>query len=262
MSKPPEHNWVYGIHAVDALLRKRASEIQQLLVDDKRQDKRIAALLELARNQGVAIEPAQKKALDDRVSGRHQGVVALLKQGAAAAGSNLWAESQLIAHIEARQSQDLGPCMLLVLDGITDPHNLGACLRSADAAGVDAVIVPKDKSADLTAVVSKVACGAAEVVPFVRVTNLSRTLGALQQLGVWVYGADGEAENTIHNSDLTLSLALVMGAEGKGLRRLTKEHCDHLVSLPMAGSVSSLNVSVATGICLFEAVRQRARASR
>lgn len=257
MSKVQGNDWVYGIHAVDALLRQRAQDVRRILVDSKRQDKRIISLVELARNQGVTIEQAQKQALDDKASGRHQGVVAQLKEGGSVAGNNLWAESQLLQYIESQQSQGGGACLFLVLDGVTDPHNLGACLRSADAAGVDAVIVPKDKSADLTPVVSKVACGAAEVVPFVRVTNLSRTLAALQERGVWIYGTDGEAENTIHNSDLTSSVALVMGAEGKGLRRLTKEHCDYLVSLPMAGSVSSLNVSVATGVCLFEAVRQR-----
>ena len=144
-----------------------------------------------------------------------------------------------------------------MLDGVTDPHNLGACLRSADAAGVDAVIVPKDRSADLTPTVRKVACGAAEVVPFVRVTNLSRALAALKERGIWVYGAAGEAEKTIYDSDLHGPMALVMGAEGSGLRRLTRENCDFLVKLPMAGLVSSLNVSVATGVCLFEAVRQR-----
>ena len=137
------------------------------------------------------------------------------------------------------------------------PHNLGACLRSADAAGVDAVVVPRDKAADLTPTARKVACGAAEVVPFVRVTNLARTLEGLKERGVWLYGAAGESENTIYNSDLKVPLALVMGAEGSGLRRLTRETCDHLVKLPMAGSVSSLNVSVATGVCLFEVVRQR-----
>jgi len=145
-----------------------------------------------------------------------------------------------------------------VLDGVTDPHNLGACLRSADAAGVDAVVVPKDNSADLTPVVQKVACGAAEVVPFVRVTNLSRTLLALQQRGVWLCGTDGDAEQSLHDTDLTISLAVVMGAEGSGMRRLTREQCDYLIHLPMAGSVSSLNVSVAAGVVLFEAVRQRA----
>jgi 23S rRNA (guanosine2251-2'-O)-methyltransferase len=143
-----------------------------------------------------------------------------------------------------------------VLDGVTDPHNLGACLRSADAAGALAVI-PKDKSATLTPVVRKVACGAAEVIPLVAVTNLARTLEKLQQRGLWVVGTAGEAEQEIYQQDLTGPLVMIMGAEGKGMRRLTREHCDFLVKLPMAGSVSSLNVSVATGVCLFEAVRQR-----
>ncbi|HGX92090.1 MAG TPA: 23S rRNA (guanosine(2251)-2'-O)-methyltransferase RlmB, partial [Candidatus Tenderia sp.] len=146
---------------------------------------------------------------------------------------------------------------LLILDGVQDPHNLGACLRSADAAGVDAVIVPKDKAAGLTPVVRKVACGAAESVPFYQVTNLARTLRELQELGVWLVGAAGEADTTVYQADLKGSLAIVMGAEEKGLRRLTREHCDSLIKIPMAGTVESLNVSVATGICLFEAVRQR-----
>ena len=150
-----------------------------------------------------------------------------------------------------------GPVLILVLDGVTDPHNLGACIRSADAAGVDAVVVPKDKSADLTPIARKVACGAAEVMPFARVTNIARTLEALKERNVWVFGAAGEAEKAIYDNDLTGSMALVMGAEGAGLRRLTREHCDFLVKLPMSGSVSSLNVSVATGVCLFEVVRQR-----
>ena len=146
---------------------------------------------------------------------------------------------------------------LLVLDGVTDPHNIGACLRTADAAGVHAVIVPKDKSAGLTATARKVACGAAESVPLIQVTNLSRTLKHLQDKGVWVIGTAGEAEQLIYQVDLKGPTALVMGAEGKGMRRLTREHCDQLVKLPMAGAVSSLNVSVATGVCLYEIVRQR-----
>ena len=149
------------------------------------------------------------------------------------------------------------PALLLVLDGVTDPHNLGACIRTADAAGVLAVIVPKDKSATLNATVRKVACGAAEVMPLVSVTNLARTLEKLRQQGFWVVGTAGEAEQTLYQQDLTGNKVLVMGAEGKGMRRLTREHCDFLVKLPMAGSVSSLNVSVATGVCLFEAQRQR-----
>jgi len=202
----------------------------------------------------VARQPRQD--LDGMVSGRHQGVVAEAFDTPVSGDmnqSNLWQEQDLLRWVDNKE----GPLLLLVLDGVTDPHNLGACLRSADAAGVDAVVVPKDKSADLTPTVRKVACGAAEVVPFVRVTNISRTLQALQERGVWLYGTAGESEKSIYDSDLSGSIALVMGAEGSGLRRLTREQCDFLVNLPMSGSVSSLNVSVATGICLFEIVRQR-----
>ena len=247
---------VFGIHAVDGVLRSNPKSIQRLWVQQGRDDKRIAALLELAKKQGVPVARLPRTDLDAMVAGRHQGVVAeTLKEPVRGedASSNLWKERDLMQQVEEAP----GPMLILVLDGVTDPHNLGACLRSADAAGVDAVVVPRDKSADLGPTARKVACGAAEVVPFVRVTNLSRTLKALKERGVWLYGTAGEAENTIYNSDLTASMALVMGAEGSGLRRLTREQCDFLVRLPMAGSVSSLNVSVATGICLFEAVRQR-----
>lgn len=249
-------NYIYGIHAVDSLLRRNPKSVQSLLLQTGREDKRIAALLELAQNQGVTVMREPRADLDKIVSGRHQGVVARVSEVAPSeetGNSNLWRESDLLQAVENKN----GPVLILVLDGVTDPHNLGACLRSADAAGVDAVVVPKDNSADLTPVVRKVACGAAEVVPFVRVTNVSRTLQALQERGVWLYGTDGDAEKSIYNSELTGSIALVMGAEGKGMRRLTREQCDYLIHLPMAGSVSSLNVSVATGIFLFEVVRQR-----
>ena len=149
------------------------------------------------------------------------------------------------------------PCLILILDGVTDPHNLGACLRSADAAGVDFVVIPKDKNASVTPVVSKVACGAAESMPIVRVTNLARAMDVLKEQGVWIYGAAGEATESLYRLDCKSSIALVMGSEDKGLRHLTREQCDGLFSLPMLGTVSSLNVSVATGICLFEVVRQR-----
>lgn len=245
--------YVYGIHSVDSLLRQKPETVRLLCVQEGRADKRIAAVQELALNQGITVERRPRKELDDLAQGRHQGVVARVDVTDSGAANNLWSEAQLLQAIDQKQ----GAALILVLDGITDPHNLGACLRSADAAGVDAVIVPKDKSADLTPVVRKVACGAAEVVPFVKVTNITRTLQALQDRGVWLYGAAGESEKTIYDSDLTHSAALVMGAEGKGLRRLTREQCDYLIRLPMAGSVSSLNVSVATGICLFEVVRQR-----
>lgn len=253
--------YVYGIHAVDSLLRQHPKSVQHLLLQVGREDKRIAALLELASNQGVSVLREPRAGLDKLVNGRHQGVVALIQSGLAGAeseDSNLWDERRLLAWVENKET----PLLILVLDGVTDPHNLGACLRSADAAGVDAVVVPRDKSADLTPVARKVACGAAETVPFVRVTNISRTLQALQERGVWLFGTDGEAQQSLYDSDLTASLALVMGAEGKGMRRLTREQCDHLIHLPMSGSVSSLNVSVAAGIVLFEVVRQRAVAGK
>ncbi|MDP4916339.1 MAG: 23S rRNA (guanosine(2251)-2'-O)-methyltransferase RlmB [Haliea sp.] len=249
-------NYIFGIHSVDGLLRRKPTAIRELALQQGRSDKRIAALETLARNQGVIVVREPRAALDQRVTGRHQGAVATLAdtaRGDASAGDNLLDEVDLLQLVDNSER----PVLLLVLDGVTDPHNLGACLRSADAAGVDAVVVPKDKSADLGPTVSKVACGAAEAVPFVRVTNIARTLEALKARGVWVYGTAGEAEATVYDMDLRGSLALVMGAEGAGMRRLTRELCDHLVKLPMAGSVSSLNVSVATGICLFEAVRQR-----
>ena len=212
------------------------------------------ALLTLARNQGVSISQAEKSDLDGRVSGRHQGVVAVLHAGATADAIGMTVEGELIDRVT--QSAE---ALLLILDGVTDPHNLGACLRSADAAGVTAVIFPKDKSADVNDVARKVASGAAEAVPWVRVTNLARTIESLQQAGVWVIGTDGDAETTLYDQDLTGPCALVLGSEGSGMRRLTRERCDFVVRLPMSGSVSSLNVSVAAGVCLFEAVRQRAQ---
>ncbi len=245
--------YIYGIHAVDSLLRRNPKAIQRLMVQSGRQDKRFNAVLELAQNQGVTLIHEPRAELDRLVDGRHQGVVAEVSEPSSGEGALALDESGLFALVDSKS----GPVLLLVLDGVTDPHNLGACLRSADAAGVDAVVVPRDKSADLTPVARKVACGAAEVVPFARVTNLARTLDGLKERGVWLYGAAGEAEKTIYDSDLQGSMALVMGAEGSGLRRLTREHCDHLVKIPLLGSVSSLNVSVATGVCLFEAVRQR-----
>ncbi len=239
---------IYGIHAVDSLLRQNPQQVQRLWLQSGREDKRIASLLTLAANQGVAVERCPKAELDGKVSGRHQGVIAEV-----IAETRQWDEKALFDLVDELDH----PALILVLDGVADPHNLGACLRSADAAGVDAVLVPKDKSADLTPTVRKVACGAAETVPFIRVTNLARTLAGLKERGIWLYGAAGEPEKSIYDNDLRGPCALIMGAEGAGLRRLTRESCDFLVKLPMAGDVSSLNVSVATGVCLFEIVRQR-----
>ena len=238
---------VYGIHAVSALLAHHPKRVKQLLLARGRQDASIDGLLKQAQELKIEVRQVERSELDGQASGVHQGVLALVSP------SQIWGENMLDELLD-RASE---PPLLLVLDGVTDPHNLGACLRTADAAGVHAVIIPKDRSATLNATVRKVACGAAEVVPLVAVTNLSRTLQNLQKKGVWIAGAAGEAEASIYQQDLTGPLALVMGAEGKGMRRLTRENCDYLVKLPMLGSVSSLNVSVATGACLFEIRRQR-----
>jgi len=238
---------IYGVHAVEALLRHHPRRVKQLWLTEGRQDPRAQVLLELARQARVPVGQRERRELDEWAEGVHQGVVAEVSP------SQVWGESMLDELLDRCE----GPPLLLVLDGVTDPHNLGACLRTADAAGVQAVIVPKDKSATLNATVRKVACGAAEVVPLVAVTNLARTLEKLRQRGLWTVGTAGEVEQELYGLDLRGPTVLIMGAEGKGMRRLTREHCDYLVRLPMVGSVSSLNVSVATGVCLFEAVRQR-----
>ncbi|EKO3589187.1 23S rRNA (guanosine(2251)-2'-O)-methyltransferase RlmB [Vibrio injensis] len=238
---------IYGIHSVNAVMQREPARIIEVYVLKGRQDDRLLPLLNELQRLGLSIQEMGRKALDDKAQGaNHQGLIAKVKPAKALNEHDL----------DAILSQHQQP-LLLVLDGVTDPHNLGACLRNADAAGVAAVIVPKDRSAPMTATVSKVACGAAETVPLVRVTNLARTMRALQEQGVWFVGTAGEATHDLYQSKLTGPLAIVMGAEGDGMRRLTRDTCDDLIKIPMAGSVSSLNVSVATGICLFEAVRQR-----
>lgn len=238
---------VYGVHAVEALLRHHPKRVKQLWLAEGREDPRVQTLLELARQVRVPVGQRERRDLDEWAEGVHQGVVAEVSP------SQVWGEPMLDELLERCE----GVPLLLVLDGVTDPHNLGACLRTADAAGAQAVIVPKDKSATLNATVRKVACGAAEVIPLVAVTNLARTLDKLRQCGLWTVGTAGEAEQELYALDLRGPTVLIMGAEGRGMRRLTRERCDYLVRLPMAGSVSSLNVSVAAGVCLFEAVRQR-----
>ncbi len=241
-------NIVFGIHAVEAALKKSA--VNELWLDERQKpNPRLSKLIDLAKRERVKIVRRSREELDQLAEGeRHQGVLAHLAQDTAAVK-----QQDLMSLIDGLDH----PPFLLVLDGVTDPHNLGACLRSANAVGVDAVIAPKDKAVGLTPVVRKVACGAAEDTPFYQVTNLARTLRDLQQAGVWLIGAAGETDDSLYQADLRGPLALVLGAEGGGLRRLTREHCDLLVKIPMAGSVESLNVSVATGICLFEALRQR-----
>ena len=237
---------VYGLHAVQSLLKHQSAGITALFHDVKRQDQRLQAVLAEAEKAGISITPINKAELEAKAgSDKHQGIIAEISS----IKSHPPLEDLLVSLDEAP--------FLLILDSVTDPHNLGACLRTADAAGVHAVIFPKDKSAAINATVRKVACGAAEVIPSYPVTNLARCIDQLKQRGIWMVGAAGEAEQEIYQMDLKGPMALVMGAEGKGFRRLTREHCDYLAKLPMAGSVSSLNVSVATGICLFEMVRQR-----
>ncbi len=241
------NDMIFGIHAVKAVLASDPVRFIEVFVLKGREDERLLPLITELQDLGITIQEAGRKALDDKVDGAsHQGIIARVRPGKQNNATNL---DDLLATKE-------NP-LLLILDGVTDPHNLGACLRNADAAGAVAVIVPKDRSAQLNATASKVACGAAEIMPLVRVTNLARTMRALQDKGVWIVGTAGEATHDIYHSKLTGPLAIVMGAEGEGMRRLTRETCDDLIKIPMAGSVSSLNVSVATGICLFEAVRQR-----
>ncbi|MFI3245309.1 MAG: 23S rRNA (guanosine(2251)-2'-O)-methyltransferase RlmB [Ferrimonas sp.] len=242
-----KHEMVFGLHAVEALLSRQPERVKELWVLKGRDDERVQSLLPLATAFGVTPQFTSRKVLDDKAeSSQHQGVVARCVAEPIKGELELQA---LLDHTEVP--------FLLVLDGVTDPHNLGACLRSADAAGVHGVIVPRDRSASLGPIVRKVAVGAAETVPLFQVTNLARTLRHLQERGVWIVGAAGEATHTLYESQLRGPLAIAMGAEEKGLRRLTREVCDDLISIPMAGGVSSLNVSVAAGICLFEAVRQR-----
>jgi 23S rRNA (guanosine2251-2'-O)-methyltransferase len=242
-----ETHWVFGIHAVDALLQRQPKRIVEIFFQQGRNDQRIQDLQQHAQKMGVRCTVVPREELDNKIEGSHQGVVADVKAAQPLRDRDLTLLLDSLEHLP----------LLLILDGVTDPHNLGACLRTADAAGVDAVIAPKDNSASLNATVRKVACGAAEAVPFIQVTNLARTMKELQQRGIWISGTAGEAEQSVYEADLKGAVALVMGAEGKGMRRLTRENCDYLIKLPMAGLVSSLNVSVATGVCLFEAVRQR-----
>jgi 23S rRNA (guanosine2251-2'-O)-methyltransferase len=237
---------IYGFHAVTAKLRHDPGAIKEIVIDAARHDARARDLLKHAELQGVRVIAADGKRLDGMLPGaRHQGVVARVEGG------------RQVAHLDDVLDTLEEPAFLLVLDGVTDPRNLGACLRVADAAGVHAVIAPKDKAVGLTDVAVKTASGAAETVPYVMVTNLARTLRELQEREIWVVGTAGEAEKDLYAADWPQATAWVMGAEGEGMRRLTRENCDQLVKIPMYGSVESLNVSVAAGVCLFEARRRR-----
>jgi 23S rRNA (guanosine2251-2'-O)-methyltransferase len=239
----------FGIHAVEALLDSAPETIELLSVLEGRNDHKVAQLLRRAQKKDIRVRYLSKQRLNEMAKeGNHQGVIATYR------AKQAQGENHLFDMLDRLQE----PPFLLILDGVTDPHNLGACIRTADAAGVHGVITTKDKAVGLNATVRKVACGAAEHVPFFIVTNLKRLISDLQQRGIWIVGTAGEAETCVFDADLRGPIAVVMGAEGKGLRRLTREACDLLVKLPMAdGAVSSLNVSVATGVTLFEAVRQR-----
>jgi 23S rRNA (guanosine2251-2'-O)-methyltransferase len=238
---------VFGFHAVLARLRADASSVVELYLDENRKDARAKDLVVAAERAGVALMRVPTKRLDGFYGGgRHQGVVALVF------------DKPSRESLEDLLDSLKDPPLLLVLDGVTDPHNLGACLRVADAAGAHAVIAPKDRAAGIGATVSKVASGAAESIPYYMVTNLARTLDDLKERSIWIVGADEGADRTIYESDLPASIAWVVGAEGEGMRRLTRERCDLLARIPMHGSVASLNVSVASGVCLFESRRRRA----
>ena len=247
MSKSTSH-WVAGINAVAAALEHDAEHVRELLVESGAKNPRLQELAREAQDCGISVRRVAVSALEGASGGaRHQGVVARYE------AARTWDESELPGLIKQAE----GRALVLVLDGITDPHNLGACLRSAAAAGVSCVLIPKDRSAPITATVRKTASGAADRIPVVRVTNLARSLRQLRDLGVWVYGLAGDAAGSLYGVDLRGNVALVLGSEGEGLRRLTREHCDALVRIPMPGEMESLNVSVSAGVALFEAVRQR-----
>ncbi|MDX8379724.1 MAG: 23S rRNA (guanosine(2251)-2'-O)-methyltransferase RlmB [Gallionella sp.] len=238
---------IYGFHAVTSRIRQNPDGVMEVYLQSNRHDQRMRDFIKLAALNGVRVISVDSARLDGMAGGeRHQGVAARVDA------------ARRVQHLSDVLDTLIEPPLLLVLDGVQDPHNLGACLRSADAFGVHAVIAPKDRAVGMTATVEKVACGAAETVPYITVTNLARTLRELKEKGIWVVGTAGEAKQDLHGFKHTGGLAWVLGAEGEGLRRLTRETCDELVRIPMLGSVESLNVSVSAGICLFEARRQRA----
>ncbi len=246
MSK--DSQWIAGINAVASAIEHDAANVREILIEAGAKNPRIAEIETQARRLGIEPRRVASQALDGVAGGlRHQGVIARY------AAAKTYDEHDLKEIVDAAD----GRALILVLDEVQDPHNLGACLRSAAAAGAHAVVIPRDKAASITATVRKTSAGAADRLPVVRVTNLARCLKALQQQGVWIYGLAGETETSLYSIDLRGNVALVLGAEGDGLRRLTREHCDQLVRIPMPGAMESLNVSVAAGISLFEAVRQR-----
>ncbi len=240
-------NLIYGVNPIQQLLDNNPDKILEISISNDKKDARVQKLLVQAQRQDIAIQRIDAKKLDKLFPGQtHQGIIAKIKPSA------LLTESAIPALLKSVTKP-----LFLILDGVQDPHNFGACLRTADAAGVTAVIIPKDNAVGITPVVRKVASGAADVIPIVQVSNLARAMRELQELGVWIVGTAGDAEQDLYAIDLSGSIAIVLGAEGSGMRALTSKHCDFLAKLPMLGTVESLNVSVATGVCLYEAVRQR-----
>lgn len=247
-----DEDLIYGVHAVLAALTESPALVADVWLDAQREDRRMGEVIAAARAARIKLQRVPRAKLEHLVPGaRHQGVVARLQPTPAKD------EHDLVAHIAALTS----PALLLVLDGVQDPHNLGACLRTADAAGAQGVIIPRDAAAAVTATVRRIACGAAETVPVFQVTNLARSLKDLQTAGVWLVGTAGDAERDLYDIDLRGPVALVLGGEEAGMRRLTRERCDFVARLPLLGQVESLNVSVAAGVCLYEAVRQRRAAA-
>lgn len=242
-----ERHILLGFHAVSAALDGGRGRVNALLVAAEAKNPRIDPLVEQARNDGIEVRRVPRAELDNISNGeRHQDLIAEFTP------ANLFGERDLAQLLESAGT----PPLVLILDGIQDPHNLGACLRTAEAAGVDIVVMPKDKSAPISAVARRAAAGAAELLPIVVATNLARVLRQLKDAGIWLAGASDDAPQSLYEADLTGPLGLVMGSEGQGMRRLTEEHCDYLVSIPMRGAVDSLNVSTATAVCLFEIRRQ------
>ncbi len=245
------HQVLAGFHAVVARLRHAPASIKELYVEASRRDKRMRTFIDQAEAAHVRVHPVSTERLDGLAHGtKHQGVVAL------AEAEKLAVDVDEVLDVLEDKGQ---PALLLILDGVTDPHNLGACLRTADAAGVHAVLAPRDRAVGLNSTVARVACGAAEIVPYIMVTNLARTMRQLKERNVWLVGTDDQATNDLYQVDARRSMAWVLGAEGEGMRRLTGETCDQRVAIPMLGSVESLNVSVASAVCLYESVRQRRR---
>jgi len=248
--KPSDEQLLIGIHAVSSALKAAAGDVEWLRIAADSKNKRLAEIESRAHGSGIKVIRVKTPELDKLSDQqRHQGVIAGFR------GSNIASEGRLDAILDAMENTPL----ILVLDGVQDPHNLGACLRTAEAAGVDLVIICKDRSAGITPVVRRAASGAAETLSVIQATNLARVLRTLKKRGIWLAGTSDAATESLYATDLTGPLALVMGSEGSGIRRLTGELCDYLISIPMAGQVESLNVSVATGVCLYEINRQRNR---